>query len=537
MRAAARTAAPTPSIPGFGFLAENADFAERVDAAGIRWVGPPPAAIRAMGDKAAARRLAASLGVPVLAGLRRATTSPTTRSRSRPKAIGYPLLVKPAAGGGGKGMRVVRDPAAFPDALAPRPSRGARGVRRRPADPRAARRRRPPRRDPGALRCPRARRPPRRARLLDPAPPPEGPRGDAVARRRRRPCGAGSARRRWRWRARSATSAPARASSWSTIAGEPAFLEMNTRLQVEHPVTELVTGRDLVADQLADRRRRAARARAGRRPPRPATRSRSASTPRTPRTGSCRRPAASRRSAGRPARASGSMPGSSWAPTSAAGSTRCSPRSSPGARTGTTALDRLTAALDETVVLGLVTNLRFLRWLVRQPVVRDGGRADRHARSDLAARRLGRADARSRTRRGPLRPALLRRRASPTDRRSVGGRLAAQRGAAASGSRPRASTRSVAPVEPTPTTPVRVRGRRRRRRRPRRRRRSQRRVRARPGARRRSRRAAPPPAARAGGGPARSVLVAPMPGAVLTVHVARRRRPSRPATRSSPSRP
>ncbi len=60
--------APTRSTPGFGFLAENADFAEAVEAAGIRWVGPPPAAIRAMGDKAAARRLAASLGVPILPG-------------------------------------------------------------------------------------------------------------------------------------------------------------------------------------------------------------------------------------------------------------------------------------------------------------------------------------------------------------------------------------------------------------------------------------------------------------------------------------
>ena len=68
----AATAAEVDAVhPGFGFLAENADFAEAVAAAGLIWVGPPPAAIRAMGDKAAARRLAASLGVPVLAGLRR----------------------------------------------------------------------------------------------------------------------------------------------------------------------------------------------------------------------------------------------------------------------------------------------------------------------------------------------------------------------------------------------------------------------------------------------------------------------------------
>ncbi len=66
--AAARAAGADAVHPGFGFLAENADFAEAVLAAGIRWVGPPPAAIRTMGDKAAARRLAASLGVPVIAG-------------------------------------------------------------------------------------------------------------------------------------------------------------------------------------------------------------------------------------------------------------------------------------------------------------------------------------------------------------------------------------------------------------------------------------------------------------------------------------
>src|SRR6476646_1572627 len=66
--AAARTARADALHPGFGFLAENADFAEAVLAAGIRWVGPPPEAIRVMGDKATARRLAASLGVPILRG-------------------------------------------------------------------------------------------------------------------------------------------------------------------------------------------------------------------------------------------------------------------------------------------------------------------------------------------------------------------------------------------------------------------------------------------------------------------------------------
>src|SRR5699024_759016 len=95
--------------PGFGFLAENAAFAERVIDAGIRWIGPPPAAIRAMGDKAAARRLAASLGVPTPAGYDEPDQSDAALGEAAVR-IGYPLLIKPAAGGGGKGMRTVRDP-------------------------------------------------------------------------------------------------------------------------------------------------------------------------------------------------------------------------------------------------------------------------------------------------------------------------------------------------------------------------------------------------------------------------------------------
>ncbi len=178
--------------PGFGFLAENADFAERVRAAGMRWVGPPPAAIRAMGDKAAARKLAASLGVPVLPGYDGPGQSNAVLGQAA-KRIGYPVLVKPAAGGGGKGMRIVRDAAAPARCPRRRPPRGGVVVRRRASDPRAVRRGRPPHRDPGPLRCPGERRPPRGAGLLDPASPPEDPRGDAVAVGRR--CAPGEARR------------------------------------------------------------------------------------------------------------------------------------------------------------------------------------------------------------------------------------------------------------------------------------------------------------------------------------------------------
>jgi excisionase family DNA binding protein len=115
--AAARDADADAVHPGFGFLAENADFAEAVARAGIRWIGPPPGAIRAMGDKAAARRLATSLGVPVIPGYDDADQS-DHRLLAEAARIGLPILVKPAAGGGGKGMRTVRDPERLADAVA-----------------------------------------------------------------------------------------------------------------------------------------------------------------------------------------------------------------------------------------------------------------------------------------------------------------------------------------------------------------------------------------------------------------------------------
>jgi len=92
--------------PGYGFLSENADFAEKTAAAGLVFIGPPPAVIRAMGDKIAAKKLATAAGVPTVPGHSEPVVTLAEAQRAAAE-IGYPILLKPAAGGGGKGMRVV----------------------------------------------------------------------------------------------------------------------------------------------------------------------------------------------------------------------------------------------------------------------------------------------------------------------------------------------------------------------------------------------------------------------------------------------
>ncbi|MGI8553377.1 MAG: biotin carboxylase N-terminal domain-containing protein, partial [Dehalococcoidia bacterium] len=114
---AARTAGADAIHPGYGFLAENAPFAEACVAAGLLYVGPPPEAIRLMGDKREAKRLMRQTGIPVVPGYDGDEQS-DERLEFEAAKIGYPLLIKAAAGGGGKGMRIVERVENFLEELA-----------------------------------------------------------------------------------------------------------------------------------------------------------------------------------------------------------------------------------------------------------------------------------------------------------------------------------------------------------------------------------------------------------------------------------
>jgi len=101
--------------PGYGFLAENAAFAEAVESAGIRWIGPSPEAIRLMGDKIESRRFVAAAGHPLTPSATEEEDPDTFVTRAA--EIGFPLLIKASAGGGGKGMQIVREAAELPGAI------------------------------------------------------------------------------------------------------------------------------------------------------------------------------------------------------------------------------------------------------------------------------------------------------------------------------------------------------------------------------------------------------------------------------------
>ena len=125
---AARQTGADAIHPGYGFLAENPEFARRVIAAGITWIGPSPEAMAAMGSKLESKRLALAAGVPILP-----STDLTGLSDDQielaAEEIGYPVLVKASAGGGGKGMRIVERPKDLLDAVEGARREAGRGLR------------------------------------------------------------------------------------------------------------------------------------------------------------------------------------------------------------------------------------------------------------------------------------------------------------------------------------------------------------------------------------------------------------------------
>jgi acetyl-CoA/propionyl-CoA carboxylase biotin carboxyl carrier protein len=244
---AARKAKATMVHPGYGFLAERAHFARAVAAAGLTFVGPSPKAIEQMGDKAAARGIADAAGMPIVPG----TPEPVDVAQAKKQAprIGYPLLVKAAFGGGGKGMHIVRDAEHLEEALR-RAAREAQSYFGRPEV--------------------------FLERFVDRARHVEaqviadthgnafflGERDCSVQRRHQKlieetpsPLFDEALRRRFAEAAVSLTvrSGYVNAGTIEAVLDEDGsfyFLEMNTRLQVEHTVTEMVTGLDIVALQL-----------------------------------------------------------------------------------------------------------------------------------------------------------------------------------------------------------------------------------------------------------------------------------------------
>jgi acetyl/propionyl-CoA carboxylase alpha subunit len=338
--------------PGYGFLAENPEFAAAVEAAGLVFVGPTPEALRLGGDKLEAKRIAEEAGVPVV---------PT----GDPEEIGYPLIVKAAAGGGGRGMRVVRDPSELDDALeaARREAMAAFGDDRIFFERYVER----PRHVEiqvladahgnvvafGERECSIQRR---HQKVLEESPSP------ALDPALRAAMSAAAVRLAEAVGYRSAGTA-----EFLLVGRDFYFLELNGRIQVEHPVTELVTGVDLVAEQL--------RIASGE----PLNTSNNlllsghavevrlyAEDPRSflPQTGRLERlrlPRGIRVDAGV---AEGDEVGVAYDPMIAKliahGPTRDE------------ALARLRDALAETEVTGVTTNLPFLRWLVSHPAVLEG---------------------------------------------------------------------------------------------------------------------------------------------------------------------
>jgi acetyl-CoA/propionyl-CoA carboxylase biotin carboxyl carrier protein len=247
---AARETGAEAVHPGYGFLAENSVFARACADAGLVFIGPPASAIEAMGDKIRAKRTVAAAGVPVVPGSEEAGLSDEELAAAAIR-IGLPVLLKPSAGGGGKGMRLVRDPAELTEAIesARREARGSFGddtllVERLIDNPRhieiqvfadtygnVVHL--------GERECSLQRR---HQKIVEEAP---SPLLDATLRRSMGAQAVNAAK---------AVGYVGAGTVEFVVPGDRPedlnFMEMNTRLQVEHPVTELVTGYDLVELQL-----------------------------------------------------------------------------------------------------------------------------------------------------------------------------------------------------------------------------------------------------------------------------------------------
>ena len=180
--AAAETTGCDAVHPGYGFLAENAEFVRACDDNNLVFIGPPADVVEQMGDKVRAKEAMRAAGVPLVPGSD--GTAGLEELRRAAADAGFPVLLKAAAGGGGKGMRLVDVGGRARGCVRRRERRGRGGVRRRLRLRREARLACPARRDPGALRRRGRRAHPGRARVLDPAPAPEARRGVAFDRPR-----------------------------------------------------------------------------------------------------------------------------------------------------------------------------------------------------------------------------------------------------------------------------------------------------------------------------------------------------------------
>ena len=245
--AAAKATGADAVHPGYGFLSENADFAQAVIDAGLVWVGPPPQAIRALGSKSSARQIAQAQGVPCLPGYQGEDQS-DARFVAEAQRIGFPVMVKAAAGGGGRGMRLVTQAAQLQAAVqsARSEAQSAFGsgellLERALLEPRHVEIQvladtRGHCIHLGERDCSVQRR---HQKIIEETP---SPAVDAALRERMGRCAVELAQ--------AAGYVGAGTVEFLLEAGEFFLMEMNTRLQVEHPVTEAVTGLDLVEWQL-----------------------------------------------------------------------------------------------------------------------------------------------------------------------------------------------------------------------------------------------------------------------------------------------